>query len=127
MTWYNFIKQLHILFAVTSISGFVVRGVWMLQSSPMLDKSWARITPHINDTLLLVTAILLMLSTGLYPGPTMWINAKLFALIIYIVLGTIALKRGKTRTIRLTAFTGALLVFIYIVLVALTKDPLPVI
>ena len=110
-----------------SISGFVVRGVWMLQSSPMLDKSWVRITPHINDTLLLVTAILLMLSTGLYPGPTMWINAKLFALIIYIVLGTIALKRGKTRTIRLTAFTGALLVFIYIVLVALTKDPLPVI
>ena len=68
-----------------------------------------------------------MISTGLYPGPATWINAKLIALIIYIALGTIALKRGKTRTIQIWAFTGALLVFTYIVLVALTKDPLPVI
>lgn len=126
MTWYNMIKVLHVILAVISIAGFVIRGMWMIQTSPMLDNPWIRIAPHINDTLLLATAIILVILTGLYPGPTMWINAKLLALVIYIVLGTIALKRGKTKTTRIMAFMGAISVFIYIVLVALSKDPLPV-
>ena len=54
-----------------------------------------------------------------------WLTAKFFALILYIVLGTIALKRGKTRGQRIAAWIAALLVFGYMVAVAVTHDPFP--
>jgi uncharacterized membrane protein SirB2 len=54
-----------------------------------------------------------------------WLSAKLFALILYIVLGTIALKRGQTRGQRIAAWIAALLVFGYMVAVAITRDPFP--
>ena len=54
-----------------------------------------------------------------------WLTAKVFGLIAYIVLGTIALKRGRTPGIRTAAFCGALLVFAYIVAVAMSKSPVP--
>jgi uncharacterized membrane protein SirB2 len=54
-----------------------------------------------------------------------WLTAKVLALVVYILLGSVALKRGKSLAIRATAYVAALLVFGYIVAVALTKNPLP--
>jgi len=54
-----------------------------------------------------------------------WLMAKIIALLLYILLGTIAIKRGKTRKIRLAAWLAAQLVFIYIVSVALTHNAMP--
>jgi uncharacterized membrane protein SirB2 len=45
-------------------------------------------------------------------------------LIVYIVAGTIALKRGRTPRGRAAAFSMALLAYAYIVSVALAKNPL---
>ncbi|MHB1249164.1 MAG: SirB2 family protein, partial [Polaromonas sp.] len=51
-----------------------------------------------------------------------WLTAKVLALTVYIVLGSVALKRGKTRGVRRWAFAAALAAFVYIVAVALTRQ-----
>ena len=122
---YTLLKYLHVICVVLSGAGFVLRGAWMLQGSPLLAQRWVRVLPHIVDTVLLASAIALAVMLEQYPLVQGWITAKLIGLVVYIVLGTIALKRGRTRGVRLTAFGGALLVFAYIVAVALTKSVLP--
>lgn len=122
---YLTLKHFHMSCAALSGSLFLVRGAWMLLDSPRLHDRWVRIAPHIIDTLLLASAITLAAWSGQYPGVQGWLTAKVAALIIYIVLGTIALKRGRTKMVRFTAFIGALAVFSYIVAVALTKQPNP--
>jgi uncharacterized membrane protein SirB2 len=59
-----------------------------------------------------------------YPFAHGWITAKLLGLLAYIVLGTIALRRGRTQGVRAAAFIGAVLAAAYIVSVALTRSPL---
>lgn len=97
----------------------------MLTDSPRLEKTWVKIAPHIIDTVLLASAIGLAVMIEQYPFQHSWVTAKVFALIAYIVVGTIGLKRGKTKTIRVVAWLAALVIFAYIVSVALTHSPLP--
>ena len=125
VTTYTLLKYLHVGSVALSGAGFLVRGIWMLQDSPLLARRWVRIAPHLVDTVLLASAIALALMLGQYPLVHGWLTAKVLGLIAYIVLGTIALKRGRTRGIRIAAFCGALLVFAYIVAVAITKSALP--
>jgi uncharacterized membrane protein SirB2 len=122
---YSALKSLHLACVVLSGAGFVLRGVWMLQGSPMLARRWVRVLPHVVDSVLLASAIALAAVIGQYPLVHDWLTAKVIGLGAYILLGTIALKRGRTRTMRIAAFCGALLVFAYIVAVALTKSALP--
>ena len=120
---YGLLKSVHILCAGLSVSGYIVRGVWMLQESPRLQARWVKITPHVIDTLLLVSAIALAIQVEQYPFVHGWVTAKVLALIAYIGLGSIGLKRGRTRTARLTAGIAALATFGYIVAVAVTRSP----
>jgi uncharacterized membrane protein SirB2 len=53
-----------------------------------------------------------------------WLTAKLIGLVVYILLGMMALKRGRTRKVRAVFFVAALTAFAYIVSVALTRSPL---
>ena len=122
---YTLLKYLHVGCVALSGAGFVLRGAWMLQGSARLAQRWVRIVPHVVDTLLLASAIALALLIGQYPLVHGWLTAKVLGLVVYIVLGTIALKRGRTRALRLAAFCGALLVFGYIIAVAMTKSVLP--
>jgi len=119
------LKMIHVATAAVSYALFFVRGIWMIDGSPRLGERWARIVPHVNDTLLLAAAIWMTILTHQYPGTHAWLTAKLAALLFYIGLGTVALKRGKTRRTRITAWLVAQAVFFYIVAVALTRNPLP--
>ena len=123
---YIALKHLHVSFVALSGLLFLVRGIWMLRESPKLQQRWVRIVPHIVDTLLLASAIGLALWSHQYPGQMPWLTAKVMALAAYIVLGTIALKRGRTKGVRTAAFIGALASFAYIVSVAVTRNPLVV-
>jgi len=118
------LKSIHLLSLTLSISLFVIRGVWMAVRPEHLARRWVRIVPHVIDTVLLSSAIGLMLVLRQYPFVNDWLTAKLLALITYIVLGSIALKYGATLRIRLIAFAAALVVFAYIVGVALNHHPL---
>ncbi len=97
----------------------------MLQGSPWLNNAWVRRMPHVVDTLLLGSALWMASIIGQYPFVHGWLTAKVLALLVYIVLGSVALKRGKSMELRAGALVAALLVFGYIVRVALTKLPLP--
>ncbi len=122
---YTLLKYLHVACVVLSGTGFVLRGVWMTQRSPMLARRWVRVVPHVVDTVLLASAIALAVISGQYPLAHGWLTAKIAGLIAYIVLGSIALKRGRTLGIRITAFCSAVLVFAYIIAVATTKSAVP--
>ncbi len=77
------------------------------------------------DTLLLACALYLVAASGQYPFQQPWLTAKVLALILYIGLGTMAIKRAPTPGSRGLFALLALLVFGYIVLVAVTRSPLP--
>jgi uncharacterized membrane protein SirB2 len=111
--------------ALLSITGYIVRGLWMMRESPWLQKKWVRIAPHIIDTLLLLAGILLAMRIQQYPFVQGWLTAKILALIAYIVVGAIGLKYGKTKNIRIIAWFSAIAIFFYIVLVAFTRQVLP--
>ncbi len=123
---YAIVKNIHVLAVLISIAGFTLRGAWMICGSTLLDRKLVRVLPHIVDTVLLATAIWLTVLIGQYPFATSWLTAKLIALIVYIVLGMIAIRRGKTRRQRIIAFSLALLTVAYILLVAVSRNPLPV-
>ena len=97
----------------------------MLRGSPLLTVGWVRVVPHAVDTLLLLSGVTMAVVIGLNPLAHSWLGAKLLALLVYIVLGSIALKRGKTREVRGTAFVAAILVFAYMLSVAFSHRTLP--
>ena len=119
---YLAVKHLHISCAILSGSFFLLRGFWMLADSPLLQWRWVKVVPHVVDTLLLGSALVMVFWSGQYPFVQSWLTAKLLALVAYIVLGTIALKRGKTKGVRAFAMAAALAPFAYIVAVALTRQ-----
>ncbi len=119
---YLLLKHLHVSCVILSGLGFFVRGVLMLKASPWLNSRLARTLPHVVDTLLLGSAITMAVMSGQYPFAQSWLTAKFFGLLAYIFLGSLALKRGRTRAQRAGFFVLALLAFAYIVAVALTRQ-----
>lgn len=115
------VKAVHMFCAMLSFSGFFMRGLWMLNDSPLLRQKWVKIVPHIVDTVLLGTAITLAFQYRLAPQAHPWLLAKIISLLLYIYLGMVALKWGKTKTVRTFAWMAGLATFIYIVSVARTK------
>jgi len=121
---YLALKWVHVACAILSISGFSLRGILMLFESPLLATRFARVAPHVVDTVLLASALWLSALIGQYPFAEGWLTAKLLALIAYIALGSVALKRGRSKAVRAAAFALALGTALYIVSVALTRNPL---
>ena len=121
---YLLLKSIHISAVILSGTLFFTRGLWMLSGSPRLQQTWVKVVPHIIDTVLLASAIALTLRIQQYPFTHDWLTAKVLGLLLYIVLGMIALKRGRSRRVRLLAWLAALAVFLYIVAVAVTHDAL---
>lgn len=121
---YPILKSLHMACAALSYTLFLLRGLWLLNESAIMRQRWVKIVPHIVDTLLLSSAIALAFSIGQYPFSAPWLTAKLFALLLYIVLGSVALKYACNNTVRLSAWLAAQAVFGYIVAVAIHHNPL---
>jgi uncharacterized membrane protein SirB2 len=120
------IKWLHVSCAVLSGGGFFARGILMLRDSAWLQARLVKVVPHVVDTLLLLSAIALASQWGWAALQLPWLLAKIVALLVYIALGVVALRAGRTKTQRAVAWCAALLVFAYIVAVALSKNPWPV-
>jgi len=120
---YLAVKHLHILCATLSGCGFVLQGIWMMRRSALLNHRITRTLPHLIDTVFLGSAITLATMSGQYPFVSPWVSAKVCGLLAYILLGAIALRRGRTMAIRVAAFIAALATFLWIVSVAVTKNP----
>jgi len=116
-------KYVHISSVALTLIFFVIRGIWMMQGSVLLKKKWVKVLAPVIDTVLLVSAIAQAINISQYPFVDHWLTAKVLALVIYIVLGMVALNYGKTKSIRITAWVGALFCFTYIASVAVTHNP----
>jgi uncharacterized membrane protein SirB2 len=119
---YLALKHLHMSFAALSGALFFLRGIFMLRESPLLHKAWINRSSYVIDTVLLASALTLAAWSAQYPFVVQWITVKVAAVIAYIIAGAIALKRGKTKAMRTGAFVVALLIFGYVVKLALTKQ-----
>ncbi|WP_246590216.1 SirB2 family protein [Marinobacterium ramblicola] len=106
-----------------TISLFLFRAALMLWRPKALNWRWLRILPHIVDTVLLASAIGLMLVIHQYPLVNHWLTAKVVGVLLYIVFGSIALKRGRSKTVRVQALFFALLSLGYLIAVARTHSP----
>lgn len=123
MNSYIIAKNLHVASVVVSVSLFLLRGIWVFRGSqlrgvPLASNTLARVLPHVVDTVLLGSAIWLTLILAQYPLQQPWLTAKVVGLLVYIGLGTVALKRRK-----LWAFVLALVTVSYVIAVAVTRDP----
>ena len=116
------LKTIHVTFAALSFTGFLIRGVWMLGDSPLLKRRWVKIAPQVVDTVLLASAILLAVQLRLSPLQQPWLMAKVIALVVYIGVGLVALRFGRTKRVRTVAWVLAMLIFAYIVSVAVSKS-----
>jgi uncharacterized membrane protein SirB2 len=124
---YIWIKHLHVITAVISITLFILRFYWKWRSAAIMQQRWIKIAPHLNDTVLFVTGIILIFITHFYPFSIQgtWLTEKLIGVIIYIGLGHLAMgKRTRSQMVRTTAFMAAILCFYLIVTLAVNKMPL---
>ena len=118
------IKWLHVACALLSGSGFFTRGILMIREPDWLQVRMVKIIPHVVDTLLLVSAIVLASQWGWAALQEPWLLAKIVALLVYIGLGMVALRLGRSKRVRVVAWLAAMFVFVYIVSVAVNKNPL---
>ena len=121
---YLALRHAHIGFAILSVSLFTLRGCLMLAQSPHVNSAWLRYPSYLIDTLLLTFALMLMSVIRQYPFGNGWLTMKVALLVVYVVLGSIALKRGRTRRIRIAALVAALLTVGFLVTVARAHHPL---
>jgi uncharacterized membrane protein SirB2 len=121
---YLLLKQIHMSLALLSITGFIVRWCWRMMQSRLAATKMARIVPHVVDTLFLGTAIMLSTMIADQVLSTAWFSAKITGLVLYVLLGMIAMHAAPSVRRSLPAFIAAVLVFAWIVTVARTKMPL---
>ena len=114
----------HVTFVTISIVLFVLRGALMLAGSTWLQSPVLRVTPHVVDTMLLASALWLVSVLHLPFFQVPWLMAKVAGLIAYIVLGSLALRPGRSKPVRVAAFFAALVTVGWIVSVAIRHDPL---
>ncbi|WP_136065978.1 SirB2 family protein [Modicisalibacter radicis] len=121
---YFLIKHIHMTAAGLSLALFILRAWWSVRQSPQLRRRWVKVLPHLIDTVLLAAGVALMIMLRAWPTQQPWLAAKLIGLVAYIVVGTLAIKRGRTATIRAVASLVAIVIFLYIVGAAMNHHPL---
>jgi len=124
--FYPQIKSVHVLAVILSGSLFALRGALMLARAPYSNHVALRMLSYAIDTTLLTAALMLTSILHQYPFVHAWLTVKVLLLVAYVVLGTLALKRGRTLRIRAICYFSALLVFAFIISVAITHHPLGV-
>ncbi|MDO1559536.1 SirB2 family protein [Brevundimonas sp. 2R-24] len=125
--FYIQIRHVHIGAVIASGSLFFLRGAAL----NLFRQGWAMARPlrwlsYAIDTVLLTAALMLMTIIQQYPFADVWLTTKVMLLVGYVVLGSFALKRGRTPRQRTVAWAAALVVFLFIITVARAHDPLGV-
>lgn len=122
---YIILKHLHLSCIALSITLFVTRFYWRKQNVSMLQEKWVKILPHMVDTILLGSAIGMAIIASINPFEQHWLAAKILALLAYIVAGTFAIKRAQSANAQNISFVLALACFVYILMVAISKQVIP--
>jgi len=121
--FYLQIKWVHVAAVLSSGGLFALRGIAMLAGARWYMAAPLRYLSYTIDTVLLTAAMMLATVLHQYPFVNGWLTTKVLLLVVYVVLGSLALKRGATRSVRAWSFGAALLVYGFIISVARAHDP----
>lgn len=121
---YPFVRWAHIGLVLTSGSLFAARGLGVLRGAQWAMTPGMRRLSYSLDTALLAAALLLLYILDLNPFAVAWLGTKIALLLLYIVLGTFALKRARTPRMRLIFYIASLLCFAFMLTVARAHHPL---
>jgi uncharacterized membrane protein SirB2 len=124
--YYLTLRQVHITCAMLTIALFTLRGLLMAGGSSLHRSRLLRSVPIAVDTVLLTTALMLTTVIRQYPFATGWLTMKVLLLVAYVALGSVALRPGRTKAVRISAFVAALATVAFLVTVARTHSPLGV-
>ncbi len=124
--FYPQIRMVHMLAVLASGALFLVRGMAVQLGAGWAMRAPLRYLSYSIDTALLVAALMLTAILHPYPFVHGWLTTKVVLLVIYIGLGTFALKRGRTARVRLITYSAALIVFAFMISVAIARHPLGV-
>lgn len=114
------IKHIHMTFVLLSFISFTGRMILSEINPFALKQKWLKITPHVIDTILLLSGVILAVKGAWFSTDYSWIIAKIVVLLAYIGLGIVAMRsQGKFRWL---AFIGAIGCFTYIAAIAVTKQ-----
>ncbi|SHH36160.1 SirB2 family protein [Ferrimonas marina] len=121
---YVALKHIHLTLIGASVGLFILRFVLLMLQSGVLQRKWAKVLPHVIDTLLLLSGVALIMATGWNPIRDPWLTEKMLALVAYIILGVITFKAQRGTLFRVFAFLGSLGWVYYMFVLAQTKTPL---
>lgn len=121
---YLTLKYLHIICVAGSFSLFFIRGIWLLRSYPHAQEPWIKALPHVVDSLLVASAIgmLIMAPKGIWDGN--WMLVKVVLVIVYAMMSVLVLRLAKSKTQRVLLWITALLVFLFATTVSVLHHPL---
>ncbi|GLP95452.1 SirB2 family protein [Paraferrimonas sedimenticola] len=122
--YYVELKHLHTTLIAISVLFFITRLVWNLRAMPIGQQKWARISPHVIDTFLLLSGFALAMALGFTPGNSPWLAEKLIAIVAYIALAVIAMKSQRGAGFKIFAGVGAIAWVLYASHLAMTKQAL---
>ena len=121
--FYPQIKWVHVAAVLASGVLFFVRGLALNLGARWTMAAPLRYLSYSVDTVLLTAA--LMLATILHQVPFVhaWLTTKVLLLVVYVVLGSFALKRAPTPGMKRACFVAALAIYLFIASVARAHNP----
>ncbi len=123
--FYPQIKWVHIAAVLCSGAIFLLRGLLVQAGKPDIAMAApVRYLSYSIDTVLLTAALMLL---TILPGAMFangWLTLKLGLLVVYVVLGTFALKRGRTPRVRTICYVIALMTYLTMIGIARAHHPL---
>jgi uncharacterized membrane protein SirB2 len=105
---YPAVKHTHLMFIAMSVIFFIVRFVLHLRKSPIMEKKFVKVAPHVIDTFLLLSGFTLCFMIKQYPFVDPWMTEKIICVAAYIALGVMALKSNRNKLFKFFAFIGAI-------------------
>lgn len=105
---YPAVKHSHMLLVALSVTFFIVRFMLNLRQSPIMEKKFVKVAPHVIDTFLLLSGFTLCFMIKQYPFVDPWMTEKIICVVAYIALGIMALKSNRNKLFKFFAFIGAI-------------------
>lgn len=122
--FYLQIKAVHVAMVIASGLLFALRGAAVLAGARWAMAAPLRYLSYTIDTTLLTAALMLLTALKLNPFAVPWLAVKLTLLVVYVVLGSLALKRARSRRSRAAFYVAALATFGFMYFVARAHHPL---
>lgn len=122
--FYPQVRAVHIGAVIISGTLFALRGIGILTGARWPMAPPLRYLSYSIDTVLLTAALMLvsMLPSAVFANH--WLTVKLTLLVIYVLLGSFALKRARSYRVRAICFAVALAMYVSMFSIARAHQPL---